>query len=107
MTRRKDGVDGAISRGTPVEQCPSVQTSVWWPTPVDIRLNELVDRMTASGGEISRSQLLAVLVSSAPTNDAQLHELLRKYKRRSAGSIVLQRGTEIVPPPRRRGRRPR
>ena len=100
------GPDDAIPRGQKIEKCPSVQTSVWWPIPVDLRLNTLVDRQAANGGEVTRSQLLAALVAAASADSEELETLVRSYRKSTAGAVVIGRG-DIVPAKRRPGRRPR
>lgn len=98
----------ALPRSTRIERCPLVQTNVHWPVPIDQRLNELLDQLVELGtGEASRSQLLAALVAVAPASGQELEELLRRYRRLTAGAIVLQRSGPIAMPVRRPGRRPR
>jgi len=96
-----------IDPATKIERCEPVQTNVRWPAPVDQRLNELLDRLSAAGGEATRSQLLAALVASAPSVGGDLAKLLIKYKRATAGKVVLQRGEPIVVHDRQPGRRQR
>ena len=96
-----------IERRTRSEKCAPVQTNVRWPAPVDQRLNELLDRLTAAGGEATRSQLLAALVAKAPASGADLANLLAEYKRTTAGKLVLQPRGQIVMQRRRPGRRGR
>jgi hypothetical protein len=98
----------SLPRSTRVEQCPFLQTNVHWPVPVDQRLNELLGQLADLGsGEITRSQLLAALVATAPIEAARLEKLLRRYRNLTAGAIVLQRKGSIEIPVRRPGRRPR
>lgn len=94
----------SIGRMTEIERCPRIQTNVRWPVPVDIRLNELLGRVT-SLGEISRSQLIAALVSSAPSEPDRLREIVEEYRSRTAGEVVLRRTGPISPQKRKPGRR--
>lgn len=102
-------VDGRreIDRRMKIESCEPVQTNVHWPAPVDQRLNELLERLGAVGGEATRSQLLAALVANAPSVGVDIAEILARYKRSTAGKIVLQRDGPIVIRDRRPGRRRR
>lgn len=96
-----------IRRATMIERCPVVQTNVRWPVPVDQRLNELLDQLAGAGtgGEITRSRLLAALVASAPTEADTLDDMLRRYRLLTAGGVVLQPSGAIRVPSRRPGRR--
>lgn len=94
-----------ISRRERVVRCPYVQTNVRWPLPVDQRLNELVSLLSDGGVNVTRSQLVAALVASAPTALTDLKDLVIKYTGQTVGSVVLQRRGAIVPSERRPGRR--
>jgi hypothetical protein len=94
-----------ISRRERVVRCPYVQTNVRWPLPVDQRLNELVSLLGNAGTPVTRSQLVAALVARAPAAASELQELVVRYKRQSAGSVVLQTRGDIMPAKRRPGRR--
>lgn len=94
-----------INRKTPIEECQQRLTSIWWPIPVDQRLDELRDLVIKEGFEVSRSQLLAALVTGAPARARQLEDLIREYKRKNAGSVVLQPKGPIREPDRKPGRR--
>lgn len=100
MTRR-------LSRNTSIERCPSVQTNVHWPCPVDQRLNELLEGLTARGLECTRSQLLAALVLAARPTPTSLERIVRSYRMATAGDVVLQTKGPIVLAERKPGRRPR
>ena len=85
-----------------------MQTSVSWPVPVDQRLNELLSEFSAvSAGDISRSKLLAAIVSTTPTSGRALERLVKRYRAFTAGEVVLQEDGPIIVPDRRPGRRPR
>jgi hypothetical protein len=103
----KGDPQGAIDPKTRIEKCEPVQTNVHWPAPVDQRLNELLERLSTMGEEATRSQLLAALVASAPVAGPRLAELLARYRRSTAGKIVLQRRGPILLERRQPGRRPR
>jgi hypothetical protein len=98
-----------IPRRTRIERCPALQTNVLWPAPVDQRLNELIERMgdDAAVVDVSRSRLLAALVTSAPTDGQSLEDLIRAYVAKTAGAVVLQPTGPILVSPRRPGRRSR
>lgn len=96
----------AIRRDERIESCPSLQTNVSWPVPVDQRLNELLDQLDeVSAGDITRSKLLAVLVVTAPSSGNALERLVKRYRRLTAGDVVLQEAGDIALPDRRPGRR--
>jgi hypothetical protein len=105
--RRPATRNAAIARKTRVERCPTVQTNVHWPAPVDQRLNELIERLSEAGVECTRSQLLAAVVSATPTDKDRLEQLIRAYRQMTAGAVVCQRTGPIVLMPRKPGRRPR
>lgn len=107
MAKARTTEPESIGRSTPVEQCPPLQTNVRWPLPVDQRLNELLDLISAHGSEATRSQLLAALVANAPVDAANLDSLIRQYKHKTAGRIVLQPRGPIAVPQRKPGRRHR
>lgn len=94
-----------INRTTPIEQCRQRQTSIWWPVPVDQRLDELRELVVKGGFDVSRSQLLAALVTRAPARAPQLENLVREYKKKKAGNIVLQPKGPIREQERKPGRR--
>ena len=97
----------AIDRSTPIERCSPLQTNVHWPVPIDQRLNELVAVLGRHGYDSSRSLLVAALVAASPTEPEQLEQLIRKYRRMKAGTVVLQQRGPIAVPDRKPGRRPR
>jgi len=96
-----------IPRPTSIEACPDLQTNVRWPIPVDQRLNELIEQIEASGFDATRSLLLAALVADAPISGSKLENLIRTYRAKTAGAIVLQKKGPIPVPARAPGRRPR
>jgi hypothetical protein len=90
-----------------IEGCPDLQTNVRWPIPVDQRLNELIEQIEAGGFDATRSLLLAALVAGAPVSASKLENLIRTYRSKTAGAIVLQTKGPILVPDRAPGRRPR
>ncbi len=96
----------AIPSRTRIEQCARVTTSVRWPSPVDQRLNALVELVGTTCGEVSRSRLLAALVSDAPSNETDLALLVHSYTKKTAAEVVRRSGP-IVEDVRQPGRRPR
>lgn len=95
------------NRRASIERCEPLQTNVRWPFPVDQRLNELVTLLGRNGFESTRSLLLAALVADAPADAHELEELIRGYRRKKVGSVVLQRTGSVEFPDRAPGRRPR
>ena len=57
------------------------RTLIAWPEAIDARLDVLVDAAAAAGEVVSRSQLLAALVSEAPISDETLVAIIRRYRR--------------------------
>jgi hypothetical protein len=88
--------------------CPKVQSSVLWPAPIDLRLNDLVDDATRVGERLSKADALAALVLAAPTDPEELGQLVRKYRSARARDAVPQavRSGVISVAPRQSGRRP-
>lgn len=97
----------SVDRRVSIERCEPLQTNVRWPFPVDQRLNELITLLGNNGFESTRSLLVAALVANAPADASDLEELIREYRRKKVGSVVLQRSGSVVFPDRSPGRRPR
>lgn len=70
-------------------QIPKRTTSVQWPDAVDARLNYLVNMANKKGGNVSRSQILAALVTEAPLDGSIIGEKVREYR-----ESVLAKSTE-------------
>jgi hypothetical protein len=96
-----------VPRDARVLACPYLQTNVRWPIPIDQRLNELLERLGATGTDCTRSKLLAALVASAPESSSDLQQLLSDYASKTAGRVVLQPQGPIGAEVRRPGRRAR
>jgi hypothetical protein len=56
-------------------------TSVYWPTAVDDRLDDLQQRILDSGVNASRAQVLAALVMAARRDGKTLAEMVLRYRR--------------------------
>lgn len=79
------------------------RTLITWPEAVDARLDALVDAAAAVGEVVNRSQLLAALVSQAPTHDETLVDLIRLYRRIDLEEFAVpERRSSSVRPGRRR-----
>jgi hypothetical protein len=87
--------------------CPKVQSSVYWPGPIDHRLNQLVDLAARTGERLSKADLLGALVKYASADGEELGRLVRAYRRSTAGEVVLRVNPDdvIVLHERRPGRR--
>ena len=97
-----------IEWDSPIESCRTMPTSILWPVPVDQRLEELLGRLNAvSAGDISRSKLLAAIVSASPTSGSELERLVKEYRALTAGDVVLQEDGPIIVSKRSPGRRRR
>ena len=101
------GESSLLARSMHIELCPVVQTSVLWPYPIDQRLNELAVIASTIAGDVSRSQLLAAIVSNTAADREHLRSVLAHYKGLTVGRVVLQRTGEVVVSRRPAGRRPR
>lgn len=96
-----------LARALRIANCPTVQTSVLWPYPVDLRLSDLVDlAIRQLGGEISRSDLVAALVAAASTDPEALATVVMRYRAATVAQVSLRKGPVVVQN-RRPGRRPR
>lgn len=115
--QRRDGASkprrptGRSARGasheTRIRHCPTVQTSAIWPVPIDMRLNALLEVVHDGGGSASRSELLAALICSAPSDTATLVELVRSYRAMNAGEVLDSTDPTFTLPERKRGPRPK
>lgn len=80
------------------------RTLITWPEAVDARLDMLVDTAAAAGEVANRSQLLAALVSQAPTDGEDLIAVIRRYRRIDMAEFAVpeRRSTNVRPGRRRR-----
>jgi hypothetical protein len=91
---------------TPLRDCPKLSTNIYWPIPIDERLNELVDLAKAEGEALSRADLLGALVLEARPDGGSLGVLVRAYRRTPANQTFVHARDAILTPHRKRGRRP-
>lgn len=102
-TKRLQPVDS----GTPLRDCPKVQSSVYWPAPTDQRLNALVDLAQEQGERLSKADLLGALVHNAPQTGETIGALVRHYRGLTAGEVARTRTSTVIQiAERRSGRRP-
>lgn len=59
-------------------------------------MRDLVDVANSAGLRTSKQELLAALVSAAPTSADDLEDALRRYRRSTAGDIVFGAGDDSV-----------
>jgi len=104
----KDPREFIIDPAQLLPSCPKVQSSLFWPAPIDTRLSQLVDTATVAGERLSRADLLGALVLTASTNGETLGMLVRRYRSSRAGDAVLRNDpSEVIQlHDRRPGRRP-
>ena len=100
--------DEPIDPHCPLWKCPKVQSSVYWPAPIDARLNQLVDAAANAGEKLSKADVLGALVRSATSDPALLGEMVREYRRSEAKDALIDGGDAdlIVLDQRRSGQRP-
>ena len=79
-----------------LRDCPKVQSSVYWPAPIDQRLNDLVALAERSGERLSKADLLGALVLSAPDDGEELGVLVRSYRRSATRDVIGSRDTDAV-----------
>lgn len=96
---------GRIDPAVPLPRCPKVQSNVYWPAPIDHRLNQLVDLAVSVGEKLSRADLLGALVQNAPEDGESLGDLVRAYRRTSAGQTLVSTEEVVSLHKRRPGRR--
>lgn len=80
-----------------VKLCGRKPTSMVWPGPVHEHLDHLV-RVAISDGEndaLSRAELAAALIWSAPTDAKRLSALLKKYRKAKAGDRLPNDGNVV------------
>ena len=82
-------------------------TSVQWPDEVDNHLEVLCQLLAAAGTPISRSQLLAALVATAPLDGRRLAQTARRYFRIRIGGLSTSAKPADLPALTRVGRRRR
>jgi hypothetical protein len=72
-----------------VRRCERVQASFSWPSPVDARLNDLVELAIDAGAEdrLSRMELLSALIVGASANGQELRRLLDAYRGATVGAL--------------------
>jgi hypothetical protein len=81
-----------------VRDNPERQTTVAWPLPVDVRLDRLLDQATEAGERTSRRELLAALVATCDLTDAELSEMLRRYRTATVRQILpIPDGENVLP----------
>ena len=74
------------------------QASIAWPLPVDIRLERLLGQAKAAGERTSRRELVAALVATCELTDAQLSEMLRRYRTATVRQMLpIPDGENVVP----------
>jgi hypothetical protein len=107
---------GKIAGSDVLRHCERWPTNIVWPAPIDMRLSALVQLAIAAGEQdsLTRSELLAALVLSAPADGERLREMLLHYRKaraadaRTAGKRTATRdGNVIVLEERKPGRRAR
>ncbi len=107
MPRTGDHGRREVDPDATLRECTKVQSSVYWPEPIDHRLSQLVDLAKRAGEQLSRADLLGALVREAPADGEELGALVRAYRRSRVGELVLQPHGDgvIVLDERRPGRR--
>jgi hypothetical protein len=75
-----------------VRFCEKWATNVTWPAPVDERLKALLEAAVEAGEAhpLSRSELLAALVCTAPADGDALRQMLDRYRRAKVGDIAIR-----------------
>jgi hypothetical protein len=109
MPRNDDPKAVGIDPAALLPSCRKVQSSVYWPVPIDKRANQLVDLAVAAGERLSKADVLGALVRAAPADGEQIGAMVREYRRSRAGDVVLRSndGAEVISiEARRPGRRP-
>jgi len=79
---------------------------VYWPVPVDVRLDHLVDEVAAHGVTVSRSELLAALVATTEIDGAAILNRYRTYRTLDVRALTGIAGDYLRPRVKRPGRRP-
>jgi hypothetical protein len=79
-----------------------------WPLAVDLWLDWRVIQARAAGMLTSRKELSAALLTSQAPNDDELVDLVRAYRRRTAGNLLgMEQGASITFIPKAPGPRNR
>lgn len=74
------------------------QASIAWPAPVDMRLERLLDQAKAAGERTSRKELVAAPVATCELTDAQLSEMLRRYRTATVRQVLpVPDGENVLP----------
>jgi hypothetical protein len=97
-----------IDPSLPLRSCQKVQSSMYWPAPIDARLNQLVDAAVEAGERLSKADVIGALVLVAPNDPEELGRLVRAYRRTKAGDILRAPvGADVIVfEERRSGQRP-
>ena len=74
----------------PIRACPKWATSMVWHGPIHEHLDRLVAAAVDDGESdgLSRAELAAALVYTAPTDGSELRRRLEKYRRGKAGDLL-------------------
>lgn len=85
---------------------PTKQPGLRWPLPIDVRLDELVERANESGANTSRQELLAALVLNTGSSGAKLLKAVVQLRKAKIGDVLIRDEVDQLPvhgPGRRAG----
>lgn len=82
--------------------CPDRQFGFRWPLPLDMRLDQLVERAAEVGEKTNRRELLAALLLNADYTAEELSLMIRKFRLATVGDAVLGADGEIIDFPHHR-----
>ncbi len=96
-----------VEPGAQIRSCPKWTTSMSWPGPIHEHLDALREKTVRAGDSdaLSRAELLAALVYSAPKDGGALKALVDKYRLGVASDLVEPINNVVVLAMHRPGRR--
>jgi hypothetical protein len=90
-----------------LNRCHDVPVGVRWPFPLEERLNQLLTLAEDAGERTNKTELVAALAYTSPTDAVGLSSALRSYRMASAADALLAAPADNLVRLTRRGPGPR
>lgn len=90
--------DTPISADQLVRDSPHKQAAVSWPLPIDMHLEQLLNRAEEAGENTSRRELAAAIIAATNLNGEELGGLLRRYRTTRVRDLLpVPEGQNVLP----------